>query len=510
MAVPDTIRSTSPRASSVGALGGSVMKGLVWFHRWVGILLCLMFATWFATGAVMVFVAFPSLPDDVRAARSERIDLQRVRLDPAEAAARMVGGTDLRLTSVAGAPAYVATGPEGKMVAISAETGAPMGAVSPQAALAIAERFGQIPAQHLAGPFDYDQWIVHQQFNPWRPFYKARLGDPAQTDLYVSARTGQVLQRTQGYERGWNWLGSIVHWIYFVPIRKTFALWDWSVWGVALVGLSTTIAGAWLGLSRTTKKMNSKRPGVSPFRGLLRWHHILGLTAGVFVLCWITSGWLSMDHGRLFSEGQPSPAAESAYRDGRDRAAAPGISTDDLRRLGPATSFEFQRIAGHEVAAARGPNGPQVLIKGPEGVSLGGQVPDRLILAAAQAAWPGQVAGAVTPVAVDGAYAKAESLPKDALLIKLGGPDPARLYVDGISGKILVVMNRSRETYAWVYYMAHTYNYPGLSSRPVLRIAILLVPLSLGFAFSVTGVLVGVRRLRSKLPAPAPVQGTRT
>lgn len=486
------------------------MKGLVWFHRWVGIFLCLMFAIWFATGAVMVFVAFPALPDDQKAARSEFVDLQRVCLDPAQAAARLAAATDLRLVSIAGAPAYVATGSAGKMVAISAETGAPMAPVTPHAALAIAERFGQFPVQGVTGPFDYDQWIVHQQFNPWRPFYKVRLGDQAKTDLYVSARTGQVLQRTQGIERGWNWLGSIVHWIYFVPIRKAFALWDWSVWVIALVGLTTTVAGAWLGVSRTSKKMKSKRPGVSPFRGLLRWHHILGLTAGVFVLCWIASGWLSMDHGRLFSEGQPSPAAAAAYQNGGDGTGARGISIDDLRRLGPATSVEFQRVAGYDVAAGRGPHSPRVLAKGVEGTLLGARVPDRLILAAAQAAWPGHVADTVAPVAVDSAYAKAESLPKEARLIRLGGPQPARLYVDGVSGKILVVMDRSRETYAWVYYMAHTYNYPGLSSRPVLRIAILLVPLSLGFAFAVSGVLVGVRRLRSKLPAPAPVQGTRT
>jgi hypothetical protein len=66
------------------------------------------------------------------------------------------------------------------------------------------------------------------------------------------------------------------------------------------------------------------------------------------------------------------------------------------------------------------------------------------------------------------------------------------------------VMDRSRETYAWVYYMLHTYNYPGLSSRPALRIAILFVPLTLGFAFSITGVLVGIRRLRALSAAPSP------
>jgi uncharacterized iron-regulated membrane protein len=488
----------------VETLHPSIMKGLAWFHRWVGIFLCLMFATWFATGAVMVFVAFPALPEAVRAARSEPIDLARVRLDPAEAEAALAGASDLRLVSIAGQPVYVATGPGKRALAISAETGRPLGLVSPAAAKVIAVRFGQIDASEVAGPFDYDQWVVHQQFDPLRPVYRVRLADQRHTDLYVSARTGQVIQQTRGYERAWNWLGSVVHWIYFVPIRKTFALWDWTVWVIALVGLSTTVAGVWLGLTRTSKKMSSKRPGLSPFRGLLRWHHIFGLAAGAFVLCWITSGWLSMDHGRLFSEGQATDAAAQAYRTGGGTSVPRGFSAADLQRLAPASSIEFQEIDGRDVARANGLGAPRVLIGDPAGPRLGDRIPRAAIIAAARAAWPYQAVEAVAPVAVDSAYAKAEGLPPEALLLKLGGPHPTRLYVDGVSGKILVVMDRSREAYAWVYYMLHTYNYPGLSSRPALRIAILLVPLTLGFAFSITGVLVGIRRLRALSPAPSP------
>ena len=49
----------------------------------------------------------------------------------------------------------------------------------------------------------------------------------------------------------------------------------------------------------------------SPFRGWHAWHHILGLFTATFVLTWIFSGWLSMDHGLLFSRGRLS-AAEAA------------------------------------------------------------------------------------------------------------------------------------------------------------------------------------------------------
>ena len=54
--------SASTSASSVVGAWRAGLRWLVWFHRWTGIALCLLFAVWFVTGAVMLFVPFPSLP----------------------------------------------------------------------------------------------------------------------------------------------------------------------------------------------------------------------------------------------------------------------------------------------------------------------------------------------------------------------------------------------------------------------------------------------------------------
>ncbi len=494
MAAPGTSSLTSQPTSRLAELPSALMKGLVWFHRWLGVVLCAFFAVWFATGAMMVFVAFPALSPDDRFAFSEPINLARLHLSPAEAAARLPDRPDLRLVGLEGAPIYVGSGPRGRDEAISGETGAPVQPLAAGEAARIAVRFGHAESASVFGPFDYDQWNVHQQFDALRPFYRVRLADRRATELYVSARTGEVVQRTLRYERACNWLGSVVHWIYFVPIRRTFALWDWTVWLIALAGLSTATAGVWLGVSRTTKKLQSKRPSVSPFRGLMRWHHILGLAAGVFVLCWITSGWLSMDHGRLFSEGTATDRQLQDYRG--SAAASRAISVADLKRLGPASVIDFQQVGGHAIAAARGSAGAHVLATSGSNAQIYERLPADLVVSAIRTAWPQRKVAALVPVPVDGAYAKAEGLPPEALLARLGGGAPLRVYVDGVSGRILVVMDRSREAYAWVYYMLHTYNFPGLSSRPVLRITILLIPLTLGFAFAVTGVLVGLRRLR--------------
>jgi hypothetical protein len=491
----------------------AALKGLAWFHRWVGVVLCLMFATWFATGAMMVFVAFPSLPAEAVAARSEAVDLVGVELPPAAAAARLGRPDDLRLVSRAGAPAYV--GAQGsRQAAISAVDGQRLAALTGAQAGEIGSRFAGAPTARVSAPIDYDQWVVHQALNPWRPFYRVRLADRAATDLYVSAATGEVRQQTGRLQRAANWVGSVVHWIYFTPLRRSFPAWDWTVWGLALTGVTTAVAGIWLGVTRTSRKMRSQRPAVSPYRGLLRWHHVIGLAAGAFVLCWIVSGWLSMDHGRLFSDGAPSPSAEQIYRDGDGRRPAPDLTAADLRSLagslGPgATAIDFSQVNGCSVAAAQSPSGPRVLTLCPGARRVGKGVPDDLVLSAIRAAWPGERIVSAARVRADSPYAKAEGAPDAALQIQLAGPQALRLFVDPVSGRLLVAMDHSREAYAWVYYMLHTYNFPGLSERPVLRIVILLIPLTLGFIFSITGVLVGVRRLRALVPAAKAAPGPR-
>lgn len=501
MAAPDIGKSTSPRSSEIAEAYASALKGLASFHRWVGVVLCLMFATWFATGAMMVFIAFPSLPATAAAARSEGIDLQGVGLAPGDAAARLGEPRDLRLVSRAGAPAYVARR-GGQMAAISAADGRPLPALTGPQAAGIASRFGGAPAARVSAPIDYDQWVVHQAFNPWRPFYRVRLADRAGTDLYVSASTGEVRQETDRRQRAANWVGSIVHWIYFTPLRRSFPAWDWTVWSLGLTGVATATAGVWLGVTRTSRKMRSRRPGVSPYRGLLRWHHVAGLAAGGFVLCWIVSGWLSMDHGRLFSDGAPAASVAGSYRDGGGAPAVPALTIADLRDLGASpTSVSFGRVNGCNVAAARSASGARVLTLCRDARQVSDRIPAGLVLAAVRSAWPDERIVAGAPARADSPYAKAEGVPDGALQVQLAGAQALRLFVDPLSGELLVVMDRSREAYAWVYYMLHTYNFPGLSDRPVLRTTILLAPLTLGFVFSITGVLVGLRRLRAFLPA---------
>jgi hypothetical protein len=208
----------------------------------------------------------------------------------------------LRLVQRAGRPAYLVETAAG-LVVIDAVTARPLDPLPPTAARATAARVLG-PGVRVTGALAYDQWVVHNRFDPLRPFYRLDRTDAAGTQLYLSAITGQLVQRTTARERAWNWVGAVLHWAYFTPIRAHFALWDNGVWWVSLVCLLVAVAGMVLGVVHMLSARRLPRPALTFYRrAWMRWHHLLGLFTGLFVLTWMASGWLSMDHGRLFARG---------------------------------------------------------------------------------------------------------------------------------------------------------------------------------------------------------------
>ncbi len=469
---------------------------LTWFHRWAGVVLSLLFVAWFASGAVLHFVSFPSLPAADRVAGSEALDLARLNVAPAEALVHAPDATAMKLVSVAGRPVYVVT-TNGRFTAIGGDTGEVLGPISAGEAKSVAARFGHAEVMTAAGPMDYDQWIVHQQFDPYRPLFRLRLADAPRTDLYVSARTGEVVQRTRRRERSWNWAGAVLHWIYFTPVRKDWSFWNQLVWWVSLVALLTSVAGTWLGLHRYLKNRSARRGGISPYRGWMRWHHVIGLFASVVVLVWIFSGWLSMDHGRLFSRGGVTAEQAARVRGLSLASLANATSLQLLKAAGPASVIELAAVDGRPFLTIRGGGGTATarILRLDTGERSLMPLPPDVLLTAVRAVWPTATIDAEASN-VDALYRLAESIPADALAFHSGPPTDARIYVEPYSGRLLAVMDPSRRAYAWVYYCLHTLNFPGLIARPGTRTVIVMLLLICGLGFSITGVVLGVRRLR--------------
>ena len=473
-------------------------RWLVQTHRWIGIVLCLFFAAWFVSGMVLMYVPYPSLSQQQLLQNTLEVAPSSLRVGPAQAIATAGRHTldRLRIINRDGHPVYVLHPENERVFAIDAQTGkvADMG---PAAAKRIANHFAGGEVIQLDADVEYDQWVVSNDFDPYRPFYRAHIDDAAGTVLYISQLSGEVVQRTRRAERGWNYLGAVVHWIYPTILRQHWMAWDQLVWWLGLAGTIGALIGIWLGIVRTQAALRIRGRGLSPFRGWLRWHHVMGLFIGVFVLTWIFSGWLSMDHGRLFSTPEPTDAFKREFRGTSLEQAVAPYSAELFSGMEPFREAEFTLINGKLLLVVRQAEGQRIYFPGNSDQAAVDELTEEQVLAAAQNVWPDKKVVSVGRLDDADAYGKlrAGSLPPTAIRVVYDDPAQTWLHVDAASGEILSVMDRSRRMYRWFFNGLHSLDIPGLANHRPWWDIIMLILLSLGFAFSLTGAIIGTRRL---------------
>ncbi|HEV7442821.1 MAG TPA: PepSY domain-containing protein [Steroidobacteraceae bacterium] len=501
--------SVATRTNRKKPIFPGVSRKVLPVHRWLGITLGLLFALWFASGIILSFVPFPTLATRDRISASEAIDLEKVQVSPAAAlaGARAPAGAapvmHLRLISVAGHPRYVFS-PVGRPVqSVSAETGQALVPVSVDVARTVAEQFSAEKISRIDGPFEYDQWTVHERYGPYRPLYKISLADAAGTCLYVSLRSGEVIQRTRRAERAWNWVGAVVHWINPTLLRKHQAAWRWTVWSVALLGILLTVAGIWLGVVRYLDCKRLRRPGISPFTGWLGWHHSIGLFAAAFVLTWISSGWLTVDRGTLFSRDEPTMAQLEDLRGVSLAEAARDFPALQLRKLRNPREIEVTAVGGQPFLVVRdaGMLASQLMSVGDTGTLHASRViPDELLLSAAKSAWSTAGVLGIQAIAENDAYrVRSNPLPDTARRIVLNDRTHTWIQIDAASGQIISVTDASRRLYRWLVDGLHCFDFPLFNHAEPLRHTLILLAATTGLLFCSTGVAIGLKRLRRSL-----------
>lgn len=288
-------------------------------HRWVGVTLGLLMLLWCLSGVVMIWNPYPSITLGGRDYRAEG-------LAPITAPDRMTLPTipdtaevsSARIEMLAGRPVMALSwseGGEGKNGLYDFATAAPITAISQTDALAVARTY--VERHELKGEPSYiqsierDEFMVAGYFNARRPFHQVALHDPEDTILYISAKTGELSQRTTGSQRVWTWLGAIPHWLFFTELRRNGPLWTQIIIWTSLGGCFLTITGLFAGI-RQLRRRKSTGKLASPYRGAKFWHHMIGLVFGIFVLTFSFSGFTSMQPwGWLESDKEPWAAADT-------------------------------------------------------------------------------------------------------------------------------------------------------------------------------------------------------
>jgi uncharacterized iron-regulated membrane protein len=482
-------------------------RWLYWTHRWTGIVLCILFAIWFVSGVVMMYVPFPSFRAEERVAVAAPIRWDLVRVRP-DAVLAKLGETDfpaeMRLEMTGGQPIYRVTGEEGRS-AVSALTGNAIGPVDAPEAMRIAQVMTGTKPQS-ATLVDHDQWVVTRAYARIAPFWRVRMADKAATDIYVTQKTGEIVQNTDGWERFWNWMGAVPHWIYFEVLRVYQEPWRQTVIWTSGVGIVGSIPGIWIGILRLRMKKRYNSGSVSPYRGWMKWHHIAGLVGGVFLVTWVFSGWMSMSPFGGLGDGDAKAIAQRYTGE-----PAPHFASTDLSRLSTtaagARELRFDYVEGRPVILALGADGKPAALDGATAAPLR---PSRAqIDARARKAVPGGRLVETTLLTHRDLYwyatgdPRRDARPLPVLRFKFDDPHKSWLYVDPDTGMLLSQSSDSRRTYRWLFSALHSFDLPFLLEYRPLRDGLMIVLSIAGLIISVSGVIVGWRYIRGGKPRRA-------
>ena len=81
------------------------------------------------------------------------------------------------------------------------------------------------------------------QLRPPPPALPFRPDDAAGRVLHVSSTTGEVVLASSRAERGWSWVGTVLHWIYLRPLRAHAGLWRDLVLWLSAACLAASLSG---------------------------------------------------------------------------------------------------------------------------------------------------------------------------------------------------------------------------------------------------------------------------
>ncbi|QPF73624.1 hypothetical protein G8A07_12275 [Roseateles sp. DAIF2] len=482
-------------------------------HRWLGIALGLLVLVWLLSGLVMLFVARPELRAEEReraltaGATATAMPLAAPAVDAGAAWAalgRSGAPEALRLQQQLGRPVWLFQA--GKTWhAVDALDGRPRVPLDALQAASLAAAYGQSLAgrplavrwvELLDGP---DQWSVYSRFNAQRPLYRVALDAEDGLELYIAQRSGELVLDTRRWERGWNWLGSVTHWLYFTPLRIDGKLWREVVLWSSGIALGLCALGLVLGVQRLRLRRRYASGSVSPYREpWQRWHHLLGLGGGLVLAAWIFSGWLSMDPWGWPGGDGPAAGEQQRWRGGALEPAALRMPPQLPAGTG---ELAAQRFQGTHFWLATTPTGTALI--DPQGQVLPAGLDDARLRAAAQSLQPqATIVAAGWLHEPDLHYYALRHQRRSFPVYRVAFDEPSTgglvYYLDPRTARVVLRLDEAGRWNRWLFNALHRWDLPPLVGLPLARDGVVIALSLLGLGLTSAGLVLGVRRLRKQ------------
>lgn len=475
-------------------------------HRWLGIVICLFMAMWFFSGVVMLYVGYPKLSTAERLAVLPHLNAAG---DINSVLKQRANPEHLRLTTVGGKTRFIARYGKADYLAVDGQTEQKIDHTSENDALIAAQNFLNSTGDYQ-GTVDEDPWTHSRALDGFRPLHKVQMHDEQNTLLYVASTTGEVVRDATGTERVWNWVGSWIHWLY--PFRGGSLSNEASANIIiysSLIGCFLVLTGIVIGVWRWRFKGQYKHGGKTPYKsGMMRWHHITGLVFGLITFTWILSGLFSMNPWKIFDSGAKLNMA--SYQAGHiENSLFPLGIQQAIQTLQNAgfypVELQWQVLDGKGYYIAFNNQGNSQILAAETGALPLQQFPHAQLEQAAQRAM-GEAKLTKTSILNDydayyyqrASHSMSGHIEKRLPILRLEFDDPHTtwLHIDPYTGE-LSKLDSYKRTSRWLFNFLHSWDWlPLLNSRPLWDGWMIGFSLG-GFILSVSGVIIGWRRLKS-------------
>ena len=482
---------------------------LIFVHRWLGVVLCLLFLLWFPSGFVMMYWDYPSVTAADRLEHLAPIDPAAVKVSVEEAAAKaeIEAPAAVRLTTFAGRPIY-RFGGRGDSAVVYADTGEEQLEVTQNDVAAIAQMWsGQsVKTARVEAVERSDQWTLQNRVADLQPLWKFSWPDGQQ--LYVSQAVGEVIQHTTRASRIGAYFGAIPHWLYFTPLRRNGPAWSkvviWASGIATFAALLGLVIAIWM-YSPSKQYRYDGAPTSIPYRGWKRWHTIIGLFVGMGAVTWAASGLLSMEpFPQRDDAGDAARRTQRVLQSLRGRAPLEKFRTKDpraalaqLRGL-RVKELEWVSIAGEPAYFATMGRGETRIVP-VDGTPIAALDSKALVEIVGDALKPIPARLSVM-TQYDRYYLdRHRKAPLPVVLVELDDAGHSRYYVDPKSARIVGGYSASNFVDRWLYHGLHSMNFPWLyNNRPAWDIVVIAF-MAGGTALAATSLILAWQVLGRKL-----------
>lgn len=483
-------------------------KLLLQIHDLSGILLSLMFVIWFLSGLVLIYAGFP------HASREERFlhlsFLESSDFDSIQMPLDLSGRVELEKRS--GIPVYrVYKGRKAQKVynAISLK---PWKECSEKEAIALAEDFVGAKTLAVQKIDELDQWMPWSYYRPLLPMYRISLDDEEHTRLYISEKSGSIVQETTRASRWAARVGAMPHWVYLRSLYLQKGFGKQLVLVFVLLGILASLSGLLVGFIRLRKRKKGEKKhwhSWTPYKKFwYKWHHISGFVFGLFVCTFILSGlvsltsipsWMVPVHAKV------SP--QKVWNQSPDLKQFSQLSMSDfwnaLDDKQEIRKVVFKRVMGKACfwLYRNDFEKAEEYLVDENGIHRKEHYSGEEVSQWCEKSFP-QLAYDLQEQKEFDAYYQPSGMaarPLPVWQIKLKDADHTRLYVSSNSGELLKSYNSNQRWRRWSYRSLHAFDLPFLKQHEWLRKLLLIVVLLGVGAVSISAFVLSIASVQRKM-----------